>query len=510
MARWPPPSPGSPPSPQTNFVRDVDYCSGVFLLCRASLLRELDGFDPAFAPAYYEEADLCLRMIEVGARVVYDPAVVVHHLEFGSAGHADAAFDMMRRNRRRFAEKHAGFLAGRPAQGAVRPLHFRARDDAGRRLLFLEDTVPIRRLGSGFVRANDIVRAIAAEGWRVSVYPVNGARYDVMSLFGDLPETAEVLYEHTILTLADHLSERQGFYDAVWISRTHNLDRTLAIFREAGIDPATTPFLLDTEAVAAARDAEAARVEARSFDLDAALAREFANATVCRSVSAVNAAEAALLRSADLPNVSVIGTMRTPAPTPARFEDRAGLLFVASIHQADSPNLDSLRWYAEAIGPALAALLDDPPVLTFAGHVAHGIDLGEFDGNAHVRIIGPVDDLRPLYARHRLFVAPTRYAAGTPYKIYEAAAFGLPSVATDLLLRQLGWTDREEILAAPRDDPAEFAAAIASLYRDPARWQAMRDAALARLDRENGEAAFASSVRAMLARICEPATRVSA
>ena len=490
----------APLAPEANFLRDVDYCSAVFLLCRASLLRDLGGFDPDFAPAYYEEADLCLRMIEAGARIVYDPAIVVHHLEFGSAGHPDAALSLMRRNRKKFAAKHAAFLQTRPEQGTASPLLFRARDDAGKRLLFLEDTVPLRRLGSGFVRANDIVHAIAAEGWRVSVYPVNGARYDVMSLFGDMPETAEILYDRTILTLAEHLAERQDFYDAIWISRTHNLDRTLDIFRDSGIDPAKTPFLLDTEAIEAARDAEAARLAGKDFDLDAALASEVANAGICRAVSAVNAAEASLLRRQGLPHVTELGTMRATDPTEPGFADRAGLLFVASIHQTDSPNLDSLRWYAHEIAPALAGLMDDPPKLTVAGHVAPGIDLGEFAGNPHLEIIGPVDDLGPLYARHRAFIAPTRFAAGTPYKIYEAASFGLPCVATDLLARQLGWTEGAEIETAPRNDAVAFAASIARLYRDAPRWAAIRGAALARLERENGAAAFSNAVRAMLAR----------
>ena len=50
--------------------------------------------------------------------------------------------------------------------------------------------MPLRRLGSGFVRSNDIVHAIVAAGYEVHVYPMNGAPHDVMSLFGDLPETA--------------------------------------------------------------------------------------------------------------------------------------------------------------------------------------------------------------------------------------------------------------------------------------------------------------------------------
>ena len=54
----------SPLIPEVNFVRDVAFCSAVFLLVRASVLKELGGFDDAFTPAYFEDADLCMRIQE--------------------------------------------------------------------------------------------------------------------------------------------------------------------------------------------------------------------------------------------------------------------------------------------------------------------------------------------------------------------------------------------------------------------------------------------------------------
>lgn len=489
----------SPLAPEANFVRDVDFCSGVFLLCRTDAVRRLGGFDDAFRPAYYEEVDLCVRMIETGLRIVYDPDIIVHHLEFGSAANAAAAMALMRRGRRTFQQKHRAFLRAQFPQKSGNLVRARARDGAGRRLLFLEDTVPVRRLGSGFVRANDAVRAIAATGWRVSVLPVNGARHDLMSQFGDLPETVEVLHDRSILTLPDLLAERPAFYDAIWVSRTHNLQRTLPIFEAAGIDPADTPFILDTEAVEAARDAAAAALNGETgFDLAGALEAEFEPARICRHVTAVNAAEANLLRGAGLAEVSVLGTIRDPDPTPRPFAARQGLLFVASVHQPDSPNLDSLRWYRDEILPALQALMDHPPALTFIGYTAPDIDLAEFADHPLIALGGTVDDLRPAYDSHRLFVAPTRFAAGTPYKVYETASFGLPCVATELLGRQLGWTPDREIALAPTGSPARFAATIARLYHDEETWNTMREAALARLVAENGRAPFEATVQRVL------------
>ena len=494
----------SPLAPEANFVRDVDFCSGVFLLCDAALVRQLGSFDEAFSPAYYEESDLCVRMIEAGYRVVYDPAVTVQHLEYGSAATTEASLALMRRGHRTFRRKHGVFLAGKQDRVTGSAIAARALNKAGRHILFLEDTVPVRRLGSGFTRANDVVRAMDASGYQVSVLPVNGARHDIMSLFGDLPDTVEVLHDRTILTLPDLLRERRDYYDLIWISRTHNLDRVLPIFREARIDPAGTPFILDTEAIEAARDAEAAALnaDAGTFNFDSALRHEFTNAGACRHITAVNEAEAVMLRRIGLFPVSVLGTIREPHSTPRDFANRTRLLFVGSIHQADSPNLDGLRWYANEILPALAELMAAQglavPKLTVIGYAAPEIDLTEFADHPQIELCGAVDDLAPAYDSHRVFIAPTRFAAGTPYKVYETASFGLPCVATNLLVRQLGWQAGEEILGAPVQDAAGFARQIARLYQSETLWNKLRAAASRRLEQENGKAVFQANVSAII------------
>ena len=47
----------SPLLPEANFVRTVDFCAPAFLLVRAALLAQLDGFDHDCAAGY--EASTC-------------------------------------------------------------------------------------------------------------------------------------------------------------------------------------------------------------------------------------------------------------------------------------------------------------------------------------------------------------------------------------------------------------------------------------------------------------------
>jgi len=56
----------------------------------------------------------------------------------------------------------------------------------------------------------------------------------------------------------------------------------------------------------------------------------------------------------------------------------------------------------------------------------------ELDGLDGITVAGEVDDLRPLYHKHRALIAPIRSGSGTRLKILEAMASGLPVISTTL------------------------------------------------------------------------------
>jgi GT2 family glycosyltransferase len=102
-----------PDDPTWAFTREIDYGSAACLVVRRSTFEELGGFDPAFAPAYYEDADLCLRMADRGLRTMLEPAARVTHLQYGS-GSRERAQALVTRNRRTFLERWGRRLAERP------------------------------------------------------------------------------------------------------------------------------------------------------------------------------------------------------------------------------------------------------------------------------------------------------------------------------------------------------------------------------------------------------------
>ena len=223
-----------------------------------------------------------------------------------------------------------------------------------------------------------------------------------------------------------------------------------------------------------------------------------ADAAICQQTVAVTEAEAETLRRHGFPHVSMVGHMIEPNPTLRSFAQRAGMLFVGAIHRDDSPNLDSLVWFVDAVLPLIEAELKWETRLTIAGYIAPGIDISRFEQHPRITLRGPAADLQPLYNAHRIFVAPTRYAAGAPYKVLEAGSRGVPVVATEVLREELGWRAEQEILTAGADEPERFAAHAVALYRDERLWQSLREGALRRVREENRREDFTRAVVSVL------------
>ena len=325
--------------PEGNFLRDIDCSRGAFLLMRRSLLPSLEGLDD-YRSRDYGIADLCIRLHIAGNRIVYDPAVVVHQMcqvqqktdvDVGHSNYADQEI---------FKARYSEILDG---QGSKSSFLSRFGLPGEKRILFIEDMLPLRILGSGFVRSNDLIQTMAELGHQVTVYPSAASQFDLGVVYSDMPDTAEVMHDRSIVDLPEFLEERAGFYDTVWIARTHNLDGIVGRLSSGGGLPSGPKYVLDTEAIVCLRDEAKTLLAASSttFDREEAWRREFRNAALCQDVVAVSDAEAAMLREHLGREVAVIGHARAYTPTPRSYQDRKGL---ALCRRYPRPRLAQFRW----------------------------------------------------------------------------------------------------------------------------------------------------------------------
>jgi glycosyltransferase involved in cell wall biosynthesis len=168
-------------------------------------------------------------------------------------------------------------------------------------------------------------------------------------------------------------------------------------------------------------------------------------------------------------------------------------LFAGAIHEDATPNGDSIIWFLEDIFPKIQAQIGTIP-LTIAG-VNKSERVRRLAGSS-VRVTGEVKDLTGLYDSVRIFIAPTRFSAGIPQKVHDAAARGVPVVATPLLAAQLGWADESPILVA--GDAEGFAAKCVELYTKEALWNRLRQAGIERVGKECSPELFENRLQSII------------
>ncbi len=480
------------------FRRDVDYCSACFLLVRRNLFLELGGFDESLAPAYYEETDLCMRLRNEGYRVVYEPDAVILHFEFASSASEDRPIELQEINRRKFVAKHKEALTRHCAPNPMNELVGRSAERHKARLLLLEDRVPHRALGSGFPRANDIVHCLVDLGWFVTIYPMVLLNEDLAELYSDLPHEVEIIYGRGVNKLESFLKERSNYYDTIMISRPHNMQFFSDIYKRSPGLCGSTEIIYDAEAVFALRELGKRKlmgVEVASKDVCEMINEEVELGRWANKIVTVSAAEAAEFTRRGVREVHVLGHQVVPKPSENEFERRSGILFVGGIHGDDTPNADSVLWFARNVWPALVENLPDEGDFFVAGTNKSAM-VSALNGKGRIMVHGFLRDLSVLYERCRLFVVPTRYGAGIPYKAHEAAAYGLPMVTTCLIASQLGWRRDEDLLVA--DTPEEFGKQCLRLYTDKSTWIRVRENALRRVAMDCSRGAFSSSLAAIV------------
>jgi glycosyltransferase involved in cell wall biosynthesis len=203
---------------------------------------------------------------------------------------------------------------------------------------------------------------------------------------------------------------------------------------------------------------EASRSAKRHYEMELWLVR------VSDAVFVVSETERDLLaEEAPGASIFVIPTIHQGQDPGLSYEERSGLLFVGSFNHP--PNRDAVEWLIGEVLPIVHESLPDVATYIVGSNPTDEINALAADG---VEVLGWVPDLRSLYARTRVFVAPLRYGAGIRGKIGESAAYGLPVVSTSLGAEGLKLQPELEILVA--DGAEAFAAAIVRSYNDPDLW----------------------------------------
>lgn len=484
----------NPFQPEFSYVRSVDFCSGALLLTPRELFASLNGFDAIYQPAYYEDVDYCMRLWKEGYRIIYQPFAMAIHYEYGSSGGAKA-IELQELNRRKFVKKWKQSLElfhNAPGQSNI--LASREHRINTKRILFVDDQIPDHRLGYGLPRTYKIIETLAQMGYRITFLPLQFSCYapDITSSLQN--DGIEVLYSPSEqkIDFISFIKNRPNYYDMAIISRPHNMKEIIAPLREYS---GKTKVIYDAEALFCLREIafnELGGLKIHEDEKEELIKSEVGLADQADVIVAVSTREKEHFTKYSSKNVHVLSYALEANPTAASFAERKGILFVGSILSYPSPNEDAVRYFVKQIFPLIFQKLQCHLYIVGTNRVQSIWNLNA----EYVHIVGRVDDLFPYYNNSRLFVVPTRFAAGVPLKLMEAAACGLPAVVTPLIASQIGWEVDKDILVG--QTPVDFAKKTVNLYNNEQMFYALRENALQRIRKEYGHESFHEAVEKII------------
>lgn len=481
-------------------VADVDFCSGAALMARTDLVQRLGGFDDRFAPAFYEDVDLCFGIRDLGFRTVVAPESKVLHYGGQSYGGVDAVNAPVSRGRvHQFANqpifaakwRHVLLHDHLPSGSTAGLVPFPAR---GRpRALIIDAWIPAHDRDAGGLRMTWIARLLNQLGVDVTLWATGGPGRE---------EYAEAFRREGIevwLGLSGHLriEGRPNLWDLVIVSRPDVGMEVLPTVRKWC---SRAPLLYDTVDIHHVRMQREAEVSGELPEIFEQVRHQ--EETMCAAadiIVTVSGADAdhlrPLLANAD-PEFLVLPLVQEPwGATPPAFDARSGLLFIGGYRHI--PNQDAARWFAQDVWPVLGQpevpvtlLGDEPPDDLLALQQSHGFSVPGFR-----------EDVTADFDAARVFICPLRFGSGVKGKICHALSAGLPIVTTTIGIEGMDLEPGRDVLVA--DDAAGFADAVARLHSDPALWAGLSAAGLARAGAWSPEA-MRTRLDAMLRDVLSP------
>jgi GT2 family glycosyltransferase/glycosyltransferase involved in cell wall biosynthesis len=455
---------GNADDPRYNYLRKADYVSGAALMIPRQLWNEVGGFSPEFAPAYFEDTDLAMKVRERGRFVVYAPSSTVYHFEGQSAGTSVAsgmkAFQEVNRPkfRRKWAEAYSGY--GNEGEAVDRE---KDRDVAFR-VLFIDHQFPFVDLDAGSYAAFQEVRLLQALGAKVTFLPRNLSWMDrhttALQRIG-----VECLNAPYVMNFLQYLREHASEYDLVLVTRYKIAEQVFPLIRthapktKIAFNLADLHFLRELREAAAKTPgySRARAEETRRVELAAVRASDITFSYSDVELGILKRQTPPATRLARMPWIVDCASRAT------HYSETRDILFLGGF--GHPPNAQAVKFFAGEVMPLIREHLPEA-LFNVIGSNAR-VRIPELMSD-YVRILGYVPSIADHLDRTRVFVAPLLAGAGLKGKVLDAISHGVPCVLSPIAVEGTGLTHGLDCLVA--DSKQAWADWVVRLYTDEELW----------------------------------------
>jgi GT2 family glycosyltransferase/glycosyltransferase involved in cell wall biosynthesis len=455
-----------PEHPRYNYVRKADYCSGACLALRKDDWNALQGFDPAYTPAYYEDADLAFRVRAFGKQLYYQPDAKVVHFEGVTSG-TDETKGVKRHqviNQTTFFQRWQDTLrTHRP--NAVQPWAEVTRD-AKKRVLIVEACMVTPDQDAGSVRMQALMEVMTEMGVQVS-FVADNLEFRQPYVRNLQQSGVEVWHRPHVQSVAQLLEQEGSHFDVIIFCRHYIACQYTSHVKQHAPQAEIWFDTVDLHYLREERLAQLQQSAKLAANAAATKRQEIGVMEQSDLTFVVSPVEQEILKLATpTSKIEILSLIHEPITDTPGFAQRNGLLFVGGFQHP--PNIDAVQWFLGEVWPLLVGKLPDVTLKIVGSKMPESLRALERPG---VEILGFVPDVDPLLLSSKISIAPLRYGAGVKGKINQAMSYGLPVVATPVAVEGMGLVDGTNVLVA--DTPEAFAAAIARLHCEEELWDSL-------------------------------------
>lgn len=456
----------NPENPEFNYVKEVDYISGASIMIRASLWKQIGGFDDRFAPAYCEDSDLAFEVRKHGYKLMYQPLSVVVHFE-GKSNGTDTSAGIKKYqviNSRKFADKWKEELK---QQSLTEDDLFYARDrsQGKKTILVIDHYVPQYDKDAGSKTTWQYLKMFVDRGYNVKFIGDNFYQHEPYTT--QLQQMGiEVLYgawyaNHYKQWIMDHKDE----IDFAYLNRPHITVKYIDFLKSE----------TNIKCIYYGHDLHFLRIR-REYELSG-------DKKFLEESKEWKETELSIMRKADMsyyPSCVEAEEIHNIDPSinvkaitayvydkfidglSVDFSKREGILFVGGF--GHPPNEDAVLWFVEEVYP-LICTQQCIPFYIVGSNATERVKKIKRDGVIMKGFVTE-EELTKLYNSCKLVVVPLRYGAGVKGKVVEALYNGTPMVSTSVGIE--GITGADQIIEVA-DAPRQFADKVLALYNDKAK-----------------------------------------
>ncbi len=461
----------NPKRPEYNYVKEVDYVSGASIMIKSDLWKKLKGFDEQFAPAYYEDTDLCFQVRHEGYKVLYQPFSMVVHFEGVTHG-TDVNKGVKKYqvvNQKKFVDKWQEVLQ-RKSRNGVNVFSERDRTTGKKHILVIDHYLPQVDKDAGSRCISNFIDAMLALGYYVKFL---GENQNVPKPYvkSQQEKGVEVLYGKAFNfdeeRWKEYLEKSINDFDAVLLSRASVCLPILKFIRSISYSGKIIYF---------GHDLGYLRMEQEAAEnKDAALFKKAEKIKAAEDFMYAHADNSLVLSYDELaylkkyitrPLRYVPGYFFEVSNDGPKFEERHGLLFVGGFNHP--PNSDAMKFFLEEVYPQLSI---HNIGLTIVGSLVPLFIFKYKERFKGVNILSDisVSELDGLYNQSRLAIAPLLSGAGVKGKVIEAMAKGVPVVGTSTAFE--GMPKNDDFVYKGVNSASDMIAEILRIYADKITWE---------------------------------------